>query len=154
MLPEFGQRLDSFDLPLTYVRDLEDFDGPLLTQYRGPDGSIYIEKWCSRDGAVDRWLLARSDLQAVAEYLAERATMMEMLTRSSGGVGFLVDKRRGERLSAYLVAFSNLPERYLPRPGAMHDRERAAREADAPVVHGTAGAVPAARAIAESKRKR
>lgn len=123
MLPNIGSKLDG-GLPrqVTLVRELEYFEGPILSQYRAAHGgSVYIEKWCARDGGVSRFLLVRSEPRAIAEFLGTRITMLKLLTESSDGIGFLIDRRRGDTLGVYVVALDSLPKSYLPKPTRMHD---------------------------------
>lgn len=121
MLEQFSSTLPA--LPsMEFVRDLEAFDGPILTEYRSTTGSgRYLEKWCSCEKGVTRTLIVRTEPRALAEYLDERLSMLELLTGPSDGVGFIVD-RRGETVEqVYLVPLANLPPKYLPKPTARHD---------------------------------
>jgi hypothetical protein len=120
MSGDFGTSFAS--LPrLSRVRDLEAFEGPILTELRAPNNALYLQKWCAyHDGAV-RTLVVRSDQRSVAEYLAGRMTMLHLLTRPNDDVGFLVDRARSETKSVRLVQVTTLPAKYLPKPSAMHD---------------------------------
>lgn len=120
-LPEIGTPLPSLPRNFRVVRDLEVFEGPLLSQLQAPEGGAYIEKWCTRDGGVDRSVIVRSDQRAVAQYLARRMTLLDLLSKPSDGIGFLVDRRRNETTRVSLVAVSELPTKYLPTSTAIHD---------------------------------
>lgn len=122
MLPEFPPNI-RFLPDLTFVRDLEAFEGPILSEYRASRGGRYLEKWCARDTAagITRTLLVRTEQRPVAEYLAGRMSMIDLLMGPSDGVGFIVDRVADEMRAVYLVALSRLPQKYLPKPTAMHD---------------------------------
>lgn len=103
------------------VRHLEEFEGPILTELRGEGGTVYVEKWCSfHEGAV-RSVIVRSDQRSIAEYLAKRMTMMELLTRPNDDIGFLLDRVGKQARLVQLVQVSNLPASYLPKASAVHD---------------------------------
>lgn len=123
MLPEFPPNI-RVPPNMVFVRDLEAFDGPILSEYRGEQGGRYLEKWCARDSAagITRTLVVRTEQRPVAEYLAGRLTMLELLTGPSDGVGFLIDRAGDEIRAVYLVALAGLPQKYLPKPTAKHDQ--------------------------------
>lgn len=122
MLPELPYRVGSFRRALTFVRELEGFEGPILSEYRVARGTArYIEKWCAHDSGVVRWLMVRTEERAIAEYLGGRIPMLQLLTESSDGVGFIVDRRGNEEIAVYLAVIESLPNAYLPAPHAMHD---------------------------------
>lgn len=121
MLPEFPPNLRNLPRPLVFVRDLEEFDGPILSEYRAEQGGLYLEKWCAHDESIVRTLVVRTEQRAVAEYLAKRITMLTLLTGPSDDVGFIVDWADGKRQAVYMVRVSDLPPKYLPKPNAMHD---------------------------------
>lgn len=123
MLPEFGPKLTG-GLPrkLEFVRDLEAFDGPILSEYRAVSGgAVYVEKWCTREEGVSRFLLVRSERRAIAEFLGARLSMRQLLTESSDGIGFLVDRSASLPEEVQIVPLANLPRSYFPKPARMHD---------------------------------
>lgn len=129
MLPNFGQRTDRLPAGLRLVRELEFFEGPILSEYRATgSGSAYVEKWCAHDGGVSRFLLVRSDQRAIAEFLGGRLSMRELLNSRSDGIGLLIDRagsvapQEHHRMPAvWLVSIAELPRGYLPRPERLHD---------------------------------
>lgn len=121
MLPEFPPNIRQLPRPLTFVRDLEAFEGPILSEFRAERGGLYLEKWCARHEETARTLVVRTEQRAVAEYLARRISMLDLLTVPSDGVGFVVDRIGDSMQAVYRVILSTLPEKYLPRPTAYHD---------------------------------
>jgi len=66
--PDF--RLNALPHRVTLVRNLEEYEGPLLSEYKATYGSaVYVEKFCARSKDVCRYLLVKSDRQAIAEFL-------------------------------------------------------------------------------------
>lgn len=109
--------------PLLWVQDIEAFDGPILSEYRDADGSVYLEKWCAHDAATrtTRVLRVTSRHRAIAEYLGGRCSMRELLTRPNHNAGMLVDADSTGIVGAALVDVAALPPEYLPDVDAMHD---------------------------------
>ncbi len=106
---------------LTHVRVLEEFEGPILSELRGDDGTVYIEKLCAfHEGAI-RSIVVRSDQCSIAEYLARRITMMDLITKPNDDIGFIFDRVGKTVRSVQLVRVSALPTEYLPDPMAKHD---------------------------------
>jgi hypothetical protein len=106
--------------PLTHVRDLEEFEGPILSELAGEDGSVWLEKWCACHNGEPRTLVVKSSRHSVDEYLDGRASMLDLLTIPNKNSGFLVDSSR-HGLVVCEVWVSELPESYLPKPSAMHN---------------------------------
>lgn len=115
----------SFDRPprLTWRRDLEEFEGPILSELRKRSGQPYLEKWCelTPDGSR-RSLVVRSEQRAIAEYLSNRRTLLDLITAPNDDVGFVVDRKGGAETFT-LVQVSKLPEQYLPNVNTKHDRD-------------------------------
>lgn len=126
MLPTIGKPTHALPRRLLFTRDLEEFEGPILSEYRTEEGGgAYLEKWCARDDATQRFLLVRSDLRSIAQYMARRLTMLQLLSESSDGVGWLIDRSFGahNRLNEtfYVVTLDELPSSYMPEADALHD---------------------------------
>lgn len=120
-LPSYGQPIRGLPTALRFVRDLEAFEGPILSEWRTESGSAYLEKWCAAEGVVARHLLVRADQRSIAEYLAGRISMLTLLTSPSDGVGFIVDRAGDQTVAAFVVSVRDLPVKYLPDATAMHD---------------------------------
>lgn len=107
---------------LAFVRDLEAFEGPILSEYVDADGVPYLEKWCAYvDGSV-RFLVVRSHRVAISAYLDGGVSMLQLLTAPNDDRGWLVDRVGDEIVRVELrVRVSTLPPKYLPKPSAMHD---------------------------------
>src|SRR5262245_49164567 len=122
MLPQLGQRLEKLPRRLQFVRTLEAFEGPILSEYRAAyGGAVYVEKWCARAHGVSRFLVVRSEERAIAEFLGGRLSMLKLLIERSDGFGFLVDQSQGETVSVSIVPIDILPKPYLPKPTRFHD---------------------------------
>lgn len=121
MLPELGTQIDKLTRRLRFVRDLEVFDGPILSEYHAEGGGTYLEKWCARSGELVRSLIVRTEQRATAEYLGGRISMRTLLIDTSDGIGFIVDRSPAGIHRIAMVNVASLPENYLPSVTAMHD---------------------------------
>lgn len=121
MLPAFKTPIAL--LPeLVFVRELEGFEGSILSEFKAVHGDgIFLEKYCTEHEGVQRWLIVRTERRALAAYLEKRLSMRHLLTVTSGGLGFIVDRKEREEVARYLVTISELPEKYIPGPDVMHD---------------------------------
>ncbi len=113
---------------LKHVRDLEAFEGTILSELQGASGEVYVEKWCtyvggdSRDGTrLSRMLIVPTYPDAIAAYLDKKMTMLDLLTKRNNDVGFIVDWQKNTIVYARKVRVSTLPTSYLPKLGCMHD---------------------------------
>lgn len=115
---------DRSSLPkLAWVRDLEAFEGPILSEYEDADGALFLQKWCAYvDGAV-RFLVVRSHRLVVADYLNGDMSMLDLLTKPNDDAGWLVDRVGDEVRNVIQARVSELPPKYLPKPSAMHDED-------------------------------
>jgi hypothetical protein len=123
MLPEYPIKIPR--LPsMVFVRDLEVFEGPVLSEMRGSGGrsTYYLDKWCTSQEDVSRSIVVRTEQRAIAEYLSRRITMRSLMLDASDGIGFVVDRRAGDILRVFLVSLEDFaPESYLPKDGVWHD---------------------------------
>lgn len=122
MLPPIGHRTGKPPTGLQFVRDLEAFEGPILSEYRAAErGAVYVEKWCTRQDGVSRSLLVRSDQRSIAEFLGGRLPMLDLLNKRSDGIGLLIDRDNAQTVEVWLVPIADVPRGYLPRPDRLHD---------------------------------
>ncbi len=128
MLPILGKTIKSLPRKIHFVRHIEYFEGPILSEYHADDGGVvYVEKWCTQteDGGEHRFLLVRSDLRSIALYSARRIALRELLEHGSDGVGFLLDRSRmGARITqkrVMQVNLDDLPQDYMPEEDTYYD---------------------------------
>lgn len=111
-------------MELVYERTLEFFEGDLLIEYRGRKKSnFYIEKLCTSSNSTYRYLLVRADQRSIAEYLACKLSLLELLNASSDGGGFIVDRENGKVVNTLAVRLDELPDSYIPKTNSYHDYE-------------------------------
>jgi len=106
---------------LVHVRDLEYFDGPLLSELSDKYSNLYIEKLCSCDQEKQRTLIVRSDEKSISEYLSLDLTMFGLMIERSSNIGWLCDYYNDGNRKFYVVEVSELPKKYLPSFYTYHD---------------------------------
>lgn len=121
MLPTYLHKLDNLPMILTHIRDLEEFDGPILSELRDEFDQRYVEKWCALGENVVRTLVMRVEPEHISAYLAKEISMLDLLRIRTSGWGFLVDRSFGKIVAVYLINIVELPENYLPHSSAFHD---------------------------------
>lgn len=121
-LTPIGYAIDKFFLNLQYIRDLEAYEGsPILSEYRASEsGNVYIEKWCTHQDGVSRFLLVRSSHRLIVDFLTGRQSMLDLLKKNSDGFGFLIDRDSTRTVAVALVWIAEVPQAYLPRPERFH----------------------------------
>src|SRR5216684_8823064 len=103
-LPKFSIALPALSRDLEFVRELEAFQGPILSEYHAVDGgTVYLEKWCAVQDSITRWLMVRTEQRAVAEYLGGRLSMLDLLQGPSDNIGFIIDRQGDKVVAVYLV---------------------------------------------------
>lgn len=122
MLTPLANKIDKLPRLLKLTRVIEYYEVEILAEYKAAERSgLYLKKWCASDGAINRFLIVRADQRAVAEYLANRISMLNLLTIQSDGIGFIEDQEKDVVNAVYMVSLCDLPKIYLPKATAFHD---------------------------------
>lgn len=90
-LPKIGKELPKLPFDgFERVRDIEFYDGPLLTEFKDHAGKSYLASWLDADLTAHRWLVFETTRQTI----------------------YLYDKGKQDRIA--LVMFNEIPEDALP----------------------------------------
>src|SRR4051812_42305243 len=110
-MPEFGEDAEA-ELPdgIELVRHLEAFEGPILSEYRGPSGAVYVEKWCAHSRGTSTFLLVRSNHRSIAEFLGGRLSMRALLRETSDKIGFVIAREGRAIASVHVAPLGKLPK--------------------------------------------
>lgn len=93
MLPEIGTKLPSESLSdLIQGRTLEEFDGPLLVEFRTPCNKIYLCAWIDKDEHLNRWVYFRVTQKRFEQYLKESPPWHNLLDKNANTIVYLVDR--------------------------------------------------------------
>lgn len=107
---------------LSYVRDLEYFDGPLLSHYRairrGANAS-YLAYWCDCDLSCNRWMLVHVSGEVVLGVAMTSLSLMEALQLRLEPFVWIVDLANNRDMKqGWVIPFEKLPDDYLPQADA------------------------------------
>lgn len=100
---------------LTHVRDIEGFEGPLLSLFRDKRGTPYIYYWCDRDEKLNRWLVFRTTESLVTQYETKEITLKELIMSCCDRFVYVCDiDSDGEQHVLGNLVIKDIPEDYLP----------------------------------------
>lgn len=109
---------------LEHVRDIEDFDGPLLSEFRSADGDVFLYCWCDCDEEVNRWIVVRTPLQTLFRYLVGRSTLRELVKDCRDRFVYIVDlDQHAEARATWFITTEILPSQYIPGAQSYHPRD-------------------------------
>src|SRR5271170_2097790 len=106
-----GTVLSSFPLSLEYVRDIEEFEGPLLSEFKGPHGETFIYFWCDADDRFNRWLVVRTPPASLFRYLVGKIDLRELVCNGPDQFGYVVDLNdQGAEARSWYLELASLPD--------------------------------------------
>lgn len=115
----------NFDIKnLIKVSDLIFFDGPLLSHYISHRGENYLFYWVDVDDIANRWLIIRTDIFTIQEYLDKKITLYDVITNPNDGFVYLIDIDDETNFSnCQIVQISQLPDDYIPAEDSFYNFE-------------------------------
>jgi hypothetical protein len=115
MIPIVGLDID-FDFgKFIKVSDLIYFDGPLLSHYTSEKGDNYLYYWVDVDDTYNRWLIIRTDIFSIQQYLDKKIPLHSIVSDPNDGFVYAVDiDSNADYHNIRAVKINNLPENYLP----------------------------------------
>jgi hypothetical protein len=121
--------LTGLPIVLEYVRDIEDFDGPLLSEFRSTEGDTFLHSWCDCNNERHRWLVVRTPRQKVAHYLVGGSTLRDVITGCPDGFVYIVDfDDVPVPCEVWFMHVLALPDNYLPGPRSYYRHSTASEE--------------------------
>jgi hypothetical protein len=110
---------------LIHVRDIEYFEGPLLSEYKDENGNSYIKKWCSWNDVSETWLLVLTTKNNINAYLSKNISLLKLI---ENGKQFIIETRNiNGSSSSHNVMFEDIDVDYLPKNDAFYDESLAPR---------------------------
>lgn len=112
--------INGFDFKIDFckfikVADLIYFDGPLLSHYMSEKGENYLFHWVDSDDEYNRWIVLRSDIISIQQYLEKKINLRSLIVEANDGFVFSVDIDDNLNYSNIkAVPISALPEDYIP----------------------------------------
>ncbi|MBQ0021481.1 MAG: hypothetical protein KBT39_13300 [Bacteroidales bacterium] len=104
--------------------DLIWFDGPLLSHYMTESGDHYLYYWVESDEEYNRWMLVRTNIIAIKDYVQRRTTLRKLISAPEDGIVWVADV--DDNLNFHhttMLSIAALPEDYLPEENSYYDGE-------------------------------
>jgi hypothetical protein len=121
--------MQGLPVPLTFVRTLEEFDGPRLAEFKSEQGDTYLYHWCDRQEDVSRWMVFRTPAQELAKYLVGVTNLRHLITRCRDGIVYLLDLGNDDTTRrTFFVTVESVPQEYLPTERSFYDPAAATNE--------------------------
>ena len=99
----------------TKVSDLIFYDGPLLSHFINEVGDNYLYYWVDADDSYNRWVIVRTGITLIQDYLDKRTTLHDIITKPIDQFVYIVDiDDNVEYHNQRIVPVQNLPEEYTP----------------------------------------
>lgn len=106
---------------LMKISDLIYFDGPLLSHYMSSKGENYLFYWVDVDDTYNRWLVLRTDIITIQQYLDKKISLYAVLSAPNDGFLYTVDIDTDALYhNIKLVQVGSLPEDYLPEQDSLY----------------------------------
>jgi uncharacterized protein YtpQ (UPF0354 family) len=115
----------SFDFSkLNKISDLIYFDGPLLSHYMSDKGENYLFYWVDANDRYNRWVVVRSDISSILQYLEKIISLHAIITQPNDGFVYIVDIDNCVNYhNIKLVPVAFLPEDYTPTENSFYTFE-------------------------------
>ncbi|MFS7195554.1 DUF6575 domain-containing protein [Rahnella inusitata] len=121
MLELEGRRLKTSALKkYNFFSHLIDFDGPLLSLFKGEDNVDALFLWVDNDSSRNRWCIVPVTRQDLDSYLSENLTLRDLIYKNERVTyfnckeGIRKERRVLVKSSCILVDVNKIPDLYLP----------------------------------------
>ncbi len=109
---------------VSHVRDIESFDGALLSEFRSTKNETFLYYWCDCLDAATRWIVVRTPPPLLLAYMVGRASLRDVISGAPDGFVYLVDlDREATPQGAWLLRTELIPRNYLPAEDSFHVRD-------------------------------
>lgn len=109
---------------LIKVADLIYYDGPLLSHYMSSKGENYLFYWVDVDNVYNRWVVIRTDIFSIQQYLEKKITLHSIITQPNDGFVYTVDIDDNIHYhNTKIVPIVDLPEEYTPMENSYYTFE-------------------------------
>jgi hypothetical protein len=124
-----GIAVTKLPMELQHVRNIEEFDGALLSEFKSATGETYLYYWCDCDDGANRWLVVRTPPQLLFRYLVGRTALRSLIADCVDGFAYVLDiGPKNERRGCWYIYAGLLPEEYVPAPDSHRGRDQQATQ--------------------------
>ena len=109
----------------TKASDLIFYDGPLLSHFINEVGDNYLYYWVDADDSYNRWVIVRTGITLIQDYLDKRITLYDIITKPIDQFVYIVDiDDNVEYHNQRIIPVQNLPEEYTPMEDSYYAFEK------------------------------
>ncbi|WP_147443861.1 hypothetical protein [Corallococcus sicarius] len=117
MNPIPGSRIEGLQLPrLSKIRDIQYFEGPLLSEFKDEREDHYLGHWCDCDDTANRWLIVRTPKRDIIRLVNQIDTLRQTLVGGKQDrLYYFIDISADMSVTAVSLATRTvIPDDYLP----------------------------------------
>ena len=105
---------------LQRLRDLEYFEGPLLTHFVHPHGDHFLYSWVDCDDNSNRWMVIRVSETNILRLMHRTVPLDFVIPRQcQDDFAYFVDlDESGKSIGSSMCALTEVPDEYLPHSGS------------------------------------
>lgn len=119
---KWASKIERLPVKLNHVRDLEFFEGPLLSEFKSSRGDTFVFYWCDSDQETNRWLVIRTPKSQLLRYLVRRSDLLELIDNCPDQTAYVVDIDSSfAHKSIWFANVQDIPADYKPTAGAKFD---------------------------------
>jgi hypothetical protein len=108
---------------LRHIRDLVEYDSPLVSEYGRFDGERFLLFWCDCDDDFHRWMLVRQDTVCIESFVQGKIPLDYLVKGCSDSFVTFFDCTRNPSQSMHIVEvpFHKIPDDYFPDDGLLYE---------------------------------
>jgi hypothetical protein len=112
---EDGLSMNGLPVALEHVRDIDSFEGPLLSEFKSSNGEPYLYYWCDRSKTHNRWLVVRTTKREILRYEVGETPLRTLIHDCPDRFVYVCDRdRKGTLDRTVLAPVDKLPSDYFP----------------------------------------
>lgn len=124
MIPINGKKISKDFSSFIKVSDLIYFEGPLLSHFISPNGENYLFYWCDVDDLQNRWIIFRTDLLTIQNYIERKVSLKEIVTHPTDDFVYIADIDDDAHYNnVQLLLACEIPDEYIPQNNSYFDFE-------------------------------
>lgn len=119
---DWASAIKRLPVKLKHVRDLEAFEGPLLSEFKSSKGDTFVYYWCDNDAETNRWLVIRTPKSQLLRYLVRRTDLLDLVDNCPDQTAYVVDIDSSfAHKTVWFANVEDIPADYKPSAGAKFD---------------------------------
>lgn len=118
---ELGTTLPQLPVELFKVRDLERYEGCLLSEYKTEEGTSFLFSWVDASDLHNRWMVFPVHGPSLEDYLRGILSLRTLVAQHPDRIYLLDTDGEGTRVRVAHLGWNEIPEDYLPSQDSFFD---------------------------------